>query len=100
VTVSAPGRERILEFRALMQKAQSENTADQLRGRGEFYSGPFMCKVQLMSPAELSQCIGATEASMVTLAVSRGVAGQPVAFPSLQRDLISEITARVRARGG
>ena len=100
VTVSAPGSDRLLQFGAMLQKALSENTAEQLRARGEFYSGSFMCKVQLMAPAELSRCVGTTATSVVTLAVSRSVASEQIVYPSFQLELLSQLAARVRARGG
>ncbi len=100
VTVSAPGAGRVLETAAAMQKARTENTADELRDRGEFYAGAVMCKVQLLAPAELSKCIGTTTNSVVTLAISRSVPGDAIAYPSLQLDLMSQLAQRVAGRGG
>ena len=100
VAVSVPGADRILQFGALLQKALSDNTTEQLQARGEFYAGRLMCKVQLLAPAELSQCIGATATSVVTLAVSRSVTADQVVYPTLQLNLMSKLTARVQAAGG
>jgi len=100
VTVSTPGRERILEFDAMLRKATGENSAEQLRARGEFYGERAMCKVELRAPAELSRCVGVTDGSVVALALSRSVTGQEVAYPRLQLTLVGQLLDRVRTRGG
>jgi hypothetical protein len=100
VTVANPGRERIVEFGAMVRKATAENTPDQLRARGEFYDGRAMCRVEMREPAELSRCVGVTDSSVVTLAISRSVAGTAVAYPELQLGLVAQLVERVRGRGG
>jgi hypothetical protein len=100
VTVSTPGRDRIAEFDAMVRKATGESSGEQLRARGEFYGERAMCRVELRQPAELSRCVGVTDASVVAFALSRSVAGQDVAYPKLQLALVAQLLERVRARGG
>ena len=92
--------ERALQLRALQAKAQSENTPAQLQARGEYYEGNVMCKLVLASQQETSQCLGASDQSVVALAVTRPNLGSKVAFSAAQLRITAALVARVVSRGG
>ena len=100
VMVSDAARDRVLQFRAMLAKALSENTQAQLEARGEYYAAPVMCKVAASAQLETSQCLGATEQSVVALALSHSKLGDKPAYPTVPLRLISALVARVGAAGG
>ena len=100
IVVSDAARDRVLQLRAMVAKALSENTQAQLEARGEYYSATVMCKVVSSAQLETSQCLGSTEQSIIALALSHQNLENKVAYPSLQLRLISTLVARASARGG
>jgi len=100
IILSSAAPDRVLQFRALLAKTLGENTPAQLEARGEYYSGDVMCKVVSAAQRETSQCLGATEASIVAVAVSRPSTANKVAYPAAQLRLTTSLVSRVAARGG
>ena len=100
IILSSAAPDRVLQFRALLAKAVGENTPAQLEARGEYYSGGVMCKVVSAHQRETSQCLGATEKSIVALALSRPTTENKVAYPAAQLRLTATLVSRVAARGG
>ena len=100
IILSSGAQDRVLQFRALLAKALAENTQAQLEARGEYYSGDVMCKVILTAQRETSQCLGATEKSIVALALSRPITETKVERPAAQLRLTATLVSRVAARGG
>jgi hypothetical protein len=84
----------------MLAKALAENTPAQLEARGEFYSGDVMCKVVLAAQREMSQCLGATEKSIVAMSLSRPVTENKVEPPAAQLRFTATLVSRVAARGG
>ena len=92
--------ERVLQLRAMQAKAQEAGTPAQQQARGEYFDGKVMCKVALANQQETSQCVGATEQSVVALAVSRPNSGDRVTYPASQLRIIATLVSRVASRGG
>jgi hypothetical protein len=92
--------ERVLQLRALQAKAREEGTPAQQQARGEYFEGKVMCKVVLASQQETSQCVGASEQSVVALAVSRPNLTKEVTYPASQLRIIATLVSRVTSRGG
>ena len=99
IIVSQGVPERVLQLRGLQAKAREEGTPAQQQ-RGEYFEGKVMCKVVLASQQEISQCIGASEQSVVALAVSRPNLTKEVTYPTLQLRIIATLVSRVTSRGG
>ena len=100
IIVSQAVPERVVQLRALQAKAREEGTPALQQARGEYFEDGVMCKVVLASRQETSQCIGATEQSVVALAVSRPSLGNQVAYPASQLRIIALLVSRVASRGG
>lgn len=100
IIVSQGVPERVLQLRGLQAKAREEGTSAQQQARGEYFEGKVMCKVVLASQQEISQCIGASEQSVVALAVSRPNLTKEVTYPTLQLRIIATLVSRVTSRGG
>ena len=100
IILSSAAPDRVLQFRALLAKALGENTPAQLEARGEYYAGDVMCKVVSAAQRETSQCLGATETSIVALALSRPNTENKVAYPAAQLRLTATVVSRIAARGG
>jgi len=92
--------ERVLQLRAMQAKAREEGTPTQQQARGEYFEDRVMCKVVLASQQEVSQCIGASEQSVVALAVSRPNLTNGVTYPASQLRIIATLVSRVASRGG
>jgi hypothetical protein len=92
--------ERVLQLRAMQAKAREESTPTQQRARGEYFEDRVMCKVVLASRQEISQCIGASEQSVVALTVSWPNLGNGVAYPASQLRIMATLVSRVASRGG
>jgi hypothetical protein len=92
--------ERVLQLRALQAKAQDENTPAQLQARGEYYEGKVMCKVVSAPQQETSQCLGASEQSVVALAVARPNLGNRPIYPASQLRIMATLVSRVTSSGG
>jgi len=92
--------ERVLQLRGMQAKTREESTPAQQQARGEYFEGKVMCKVVLGSQQETSQCIGASEQSVVALAVSRPNLSNGVTYPASQLRIIATLVARVASRGG
>jgi hypothetical protein len=92
--------ERVLELRGLQATAREEGTPAQQQARGEYFEAQVMCKVVLASQQETSQCVGASEQSVVALAASRPNLTNEVMFPALQLRIIATLVSRVTSRGG
>ena len=92
--------ERVLQLRAIQAKARSEGTPAQQQARGEYFEDAVMCKVILSSQQETTQCVGATEQSIVALAVSRPNLGDKPTTPASQLKLIAALVSRFASRGG
>jgi hypothetical protein len=92
--------ERVLQLRGMQAKAREEGTPAQQQARGEYFEDKVMCKVVLASRQETSQCIGASEQSVVALAVSRENLGNEVTYPASQLRIIAALVSRVASRGG
>jgi hypothetical protein len=92
--------ERVLQLRALQARAREESTPTQQQARGEYFEDKVMCKVVLASQQEISQCLGASEQSVVALAVSRPKLANEVTHPASQLRIIATLVSRVRSRGG
>jgi hypothetical protein len=84
----------------MQAKAREEGTAAQQQARGEYFEDKVMCKVVLASRQETSQCIGASEQSVVALAVSRPNLDNEVTYPASQLRIIATLVSRVASRGG
>jgi hypothetical protein len=92
--------ERVLQLRALLAKAQDESTPAQLQARGEYYEGKVMCKVASAPQQESSQCLGASEQSVVAFSVSRPNSSNKSTYPASHLRIITALVARVTAKGG
>jgi len=92
--------ERVLQLRGLQAKAREESTPTQQRARGEYFEDRVMCKVVLATRQEISQCIGASEQSVVALAVSRPNLTNGPAYPASQLRIMATLVSRVASRGG
>jgi len=92
--------ERALQLRALQAKAREEGTPAQRQARGEYLEDGVMCKVVLASRQETSQCIGASEQSVVALTVSRQSVGDAVTYPASQLRIMATMVSRLTAKGG
>ena len=92
--------ERVRQLRALQAKAQEENTPAQLQARGEYYEGKVVCKVVSAPQQETSQCLGASEQSVVALAVSRPSLGNKAIYPASQLRIMATLVSRVASSGG
>ena len=92
--------ERVLQLRAMQAKARKEGTPAQQQTRGEYLEGEVMCKVNLASQQEISQCVGATEQSVVALAVSRPNLATEVTYPASQLRITATLVSHVTSRGG
>jgi hypothetical protein len=92
--------ERVLQLRAMQAKAREESTPTQQQARGEYFEDRVMCKVVLVSRQEISQCIGASEQSVVALTVSWPNLGNGVAYPASQLRIMATLVSRVASRGG
>jgi hypothetical protein len=107
VMIASAGNDRVLQLRAMIAKARGENSPAQLQARGEYYADTTssansvpMCKVQIEGGVEASRCLSATDTNIVTLIVGRRAPEGGALDPSRQLRLISELAARVRAKGG
>jgi len=100
IVVSQAVPERVLQLRALQAKAREEGTPAQQQARGEYFDDKVMCRVVLASQQETSQCIGASEQSVVALAVSRPASGNKAAYPASQLKIMATLVSRVASRGG
>jgi hypothetical protein len=92
--------ERVLQLRELQAKTREESTPAQQQARGEYFEGKVMCKVVMASQQETSQCIGASEQSVVALTVSRPRLAHEVTYPASQLRIIATLVSRVTSRGG
>jgi len=92
--------ERVLQLRAMQTQAREQGTPAQQQARGDYFEDGVMCKVVLSLRQETSQCIGASEQSVVALTVSRPSSGDKAAYPALQLRIISALVARVGSKGG
>jgi len=92
--------ERARQLRALQAKAREEDTPAQRQARGEYLEDGVMCKVVLASRQETSQCIGASEQSVVALTVSRQSLGVTVTYPASQLRIMATMVSRLEAKGG
>ena len=59
-----------------------------------------MCKVVSASQLETSQCLGASEQSVVALALSRLSLTNKVTYPASQLRIIATLVSRVTLKGG
>ncbi len=100
VILSQAVPERAMQLRALQAKAREENTPAQLQARNEYADDKATCKVVSVARQETSQCIGATEQSVVALAVSRPNLADKVAYPAAQLRIIATLVSRVGLKGG
>ena len=98
VIVSADVPDRVLQLRAMMTKALSESSRAQLEARGEYYAGSVMCKVVATSELETSQCLGATEQTIVALSLTRPNPENRVKYPEQQLRLEAALVSRASAR--
>ena len=92
--------ERVLQLRAMQAKAREESTPTHRQAHGEYFENNVMCKVILASQRETSQCLGASEQSVVALAVSRPNLTNEVTYPASQLLIIATFVSRVSAKGG
>ena len=92
--------ERALQLRALQAKVLEESTAAQRQARGEYVEGPVMCKVVSVPPQEVSQCVGATEQSVVALAWSRTRPADAAVNPATPLRIVAALLSRVKSQGG
>lgn len=100
VIISQGVPDRARQLRAMQGLAQREGTAEQLSARGEYFQGNVMCKVVVTSETEKSQCLGATEQSVIGLSVSRAGESKQVTSPALQLRIIGTLVSRVASSGG
>jgi hypothetical protein len=100
IILSSGAQDRVIQFRAMFAKALAQNTQAQLEARGEYYSGDVMCKIILTAQRETSQCLGATEKSIVGLGLSRPITKTSEERPAAQLRLTATLVSRVAARGG
>ena len=100
IILSQAAPERVLQLRALQAKAREEGTPTQQQARGEYFEDRVMCKVVLASQQETSQCIGASEQSVVAFAVSRPNLSDKVTYPASQLRIMATLVSRVASRGG
>jgi hypothetical protein len=100
VIVSTAVPDRALQVRAMLNKALSEDSPAQLEARGEYFAPNATCKVVLVSQVETSQCLGATEQSVVGLTLVRTNRENKVSYPALQLRFISKLVSSVGERGG
>jgi hypothetical protein len=92
--------ERVLQLRALQAKAREEGTPTQRQARGEYFGDGVMCQVVLAPQREISQCLGASEQSVVALAVSRPNLSKEVTYPASQLRIVATLVSRVMSKGG
>jgi hypothetical protein len=92
--------ERVLQLRAMQAKAREEDSPTQQQARGEYFEDRVMCKVVLASRQETSQCMGASDQSVVALAVSRPNLSNKVTYPASQLRIMATLVSRVASRGG
>ena len=100
VILSTAVPDRALQVRAMLSKALSENSPTQLEARGEYFASNATCKVVSVSRVETSQCLGATQQSVVGLTLTRVNKEDKVSYPTLQLRLISKLVSSVGDRGG
>jgi len=100
VIVSQGVPDRALQLRGLQAKAREEGTPAQQQARGEYFDGNVMCKVILASQQETSQCIGASEQSVVALSLSRPNLANQVTYPASQLRITAALVSRVTSKGG
>ena len=100
IVLSQAVPDRVLQLRGLQAKARGEGTPAQQQARGEYFEGNVMCKVVLASQREMSQCVGASEQSVVALAVSRPNLANDVTYPASQLRIVGALVSRVISRGG
>ena len=100
VILSTAVPDRVLQVRAMLAKAVSENTPAQLEARGEYFATGATCKVVSVSQLETSQCLGTTEQSVVGLTLRRVNVENKISYPALQLRFISKLVSGVGERGG
>ena len=100
VILSTAVPDRVLQVRAMLAKAVSENTPAQLEARGEYFAPNATCKVVSVSQVETSQCLGTTEQSVVGLILRRVNVDNKISYPALQLRLILKLVSGVSERGG
>jgi len=92
--------ERALQLRALQAKAREEGAPAQQQARGEYFEGEVMCKVASSPSQQISQCLGASEQSVVGLAVTRPNATVQATYPGSQLRITATLVSRVASKGG
>ena len=92
--------ERARQLRAMQAKVREESTPAQQQARGEYFEDKVMCKVASASQQETSQCIGASEQSVVALVVSRPNFTDTVTYPASQLRIIGNLVSRVAQKDG
>ena len=92
--------ERVLQLRMLMTRAASQSSPEQLAARGEFIAERTTCKIMVAAQVETSQCLGATEQSVVGLTLRRAAQGGKPAYPALQLRFVAKLVANAAAGGG
>lgn len=100
VILSTGVPDRVLQVRAMLSKSLGAATPAQHEARGEYFADGATCKVVAVSQVETSQCLGATQQSVVGLSLVRSNAQNVVSYPALQLRFISRLLARVGDRGG
>lgn len=100
VILSVAVPDRAQQVRALLSKALRESTPAQLESRGEYFAPGTSCKVASVSQVESSQCLGATEQSVVGLTLIRANPEDRIIHPDLQLRVISKLVSSVSDRGG
>lgn len=96
IMLSQAAPERALQFRVLQAKAREEGTPAQQQARGEFFEGDVLCKLVSASGQETSQCMGASERSVVALAVSRPNRAHELAYPASQLRIMGILVSRAK----
>ena len=99
VILSAAVPDRVRQVQAMLRKAQSDSTPEQLQARGEFFAVNATCKVVATAQVETSQCLGTTEQSVVGLTLTRANVENKVAYPALQLGVMAKLLSWVAAKG-
>lgn len=100
VILSAAGRERVAELGAMIAKATADSSAVELKARGEFYQGSNMCRVRSAAAVETSQCVAATDRTIVAFSWGRTAPSAEVTEPALQLRVLAGLVSKVKAKGG
>jgi hypothetical protein len=100
VILSTAVPDRALQVHAMLNKALSEASPAQLAARGEYLTPSTTCKVVSVAQVESSQCLAATEQSVVGLTLVRTNGQNEISYPTLQLRFISKLLSSVAERGG